>query len=152
MSKALEYLSSDEAHELFTKTFNPALIQLRKEATEGLQHNAEAIEKRGEALKEAGAFRTEIPPKGFRRAHHAKFSGEVHQVANVDGAAVTDAQGREFATKFVRPVPAGSASVETAAAAGAGESGDGTGEGDGAGLSGATGEGQSSSCRPFSSS
>merc|ERR1719316_974143 len=28
VSKALEYLSSDEAHELFTKTFNPALIQI----------------------------------------------------------------------------------------------------------------------------
>ena len=33
---------------------------------------------------------------------------------------MTDAQGRELQTKFVRGVPAGSASVETAAAAGGG--------------------------------
>merc|ERR1719443_477008 len=30
-SKALEFLSSDEAHDLFTRTFNPALVQLRTE-------------------------------------------------------------------------------------------------------------------------
>ena len=70
--------------------------------------------------QKTGAFRAEIPPRGFRRAHHAKFSGKVHEVASVDGARVTDAQGRDFATKFVRPVPAGSATVETAAAAGRG--------------------------------
>merc|ERR1719364_29787 len=29
VSKALEYLTSDEAHELFTKTFNPTLLQMR---------------------------------------------------------------------------------------------------------------------------
>merc|ERR1719191_1255904 len=34
VSKTLEYLSSDEAHDLFTKTFNPALIQ---ESSENLR-------------------------------------------------------------------------------------------------------------------
>merc|ERR1719274_67598 len=29
VSKALEFLSSDEAHDLFTRTFNPALLQRR---------------------------------------------------------------------------------------------------------------------------
>ena len=97
------------------------VFELKKRAAEDMAHNSAAISRRKAALNKTGAFRTEIPPKGaFRRGHHATFGGEVHQVASVDGAAVTDAQGREFATKFVRPVPAGSASVETAAAAGGG--------------------------------
>jgi len=96
------------------------VFHLRQEASQGMVENAQAIAKRGAALEKTGAFRTEIPPKGFRRAHHAHFSGEVHQLANVDGARVTDTQGKEFATKFTRPVPVGSESVETAAAAGGG--------------------------------
>jgi len=97
------------------------VFELKKRAAQDMAQNSAAISRRKDALEKTGAFRTELPPKGaFRRGHHASFGGEVHQVASVDGAAVTDAQGREFATKFVRPVPAGSASVETAAAAGAG--------------------------------
>merc|ERR1719482_168571 len=34
VSKALEFLSSDEAHELFTKTFNPSMLQLRSQQRE----------------------------------------------------------------------------------------------------------------------
>merc|ERR1719460_529214 len=32
VSKALEFLSSDEAHDLFTRTFNPALVQTKSRA------------------------------------------------------------------------------------------------------------------------
>merc|ERR1719235_1894854 len=37
VSKALEYLSSDEAHELFTKTFNPGFLQQRLEDSRRVQ-------------------------------------------------------------------------------------------------------------------
>merc|ERR1719443_817133 len=45
VSKALEFLSSDEAHDLFTRTFNPALLQTRevskrREAVARLLHKA----------------------------------------------------------------------------------------------------------------
>merc|ERR1719443_2119699 len=45
VSKALEFLSSDEAHDLFTRTFNPALLQTRvdskrREAVARLLHQA----------------------------------------------------------------------------------------------------------------
>merc|ERR1719478_1158768 len=33
VSKALAYLSSDEAHDLFTRTFNPALVQTESAAS-----------------------------------------------------------------------------------------------------------------------
>ena len=97
------------------------VFELKKRAAEDMAHNSAAISRRKAALNNTRAFRTEVPQKGaFRRGHHATFGGEVHQVASVDGAAVTDAQGREFQTKFTRPVPAGSATVQTAAAAGGG--------------------------------
>ena len=76
------------------------VFHLRQGASQGMVENAQAIDKRGEALQKMGAFRAEIPPKGFRRAHHAKFSGEVHQVADVGRDKVTDTQGREFQTKI----------------------------------------------------
>jgi hypothetical protein len=41
VSKALEVLSSDDAHDLFTKTFNPALIQSRS-TTSGSERRARA--------------------------------------------------------------------------------------------------------------
>ena len=97
------------------------MFHLKKETAQDMAANSEAIKKRKEASEKTGTFRAEIPPKGaFRRGHHATFSGTVHNVASVEGDKVTDAQGREFQTKFTRPVPAGSASVETAAAAGGG--------------------------------
>merc|ERR1719235_1395595 len=43
VSKALEYLSSDEAHELFTKTFNPTLLQVQRESRLVVQRKAEIV-------------------------------------------------------------------------------------------------------------
>merc|ERR550514_663904 len=48
VSKALEFLSSDEAHDLFTRTFNPALLQTRvasqrREAVVRLLHQASVL-------------------------------------------------------------------------------------------------------------
>jgi len=43
VSKALAILSSDEAHDLFTKTFNPALIQKEAVANKLLQGQASAL-------------------------------------------------------------------------------------------------------------
>ena len=59
--------------------------------------------------------------KGFRRrAGQATHSGEVHKVASIDGAKVTDSKDKTFPTKFVAPVAAGSESVTTAASASGG--------------------------------
>ena len=56
--------------------------------------------------------------RGFRRrAGQATHSGEVHKVASVEGATVTDTKDKTFPTKFVAPVAAGSESVTTAASA-----------------------------------
>ena len=64
--------------------------------------------------KKTGAFRVEIPPpkNGYRRTTDAKFSGEVHRVAQIqDGGRVLDTKGESFQTKFTRPVAADSKTV-----------------------------------------
>merc|ERR1719443_2195297 len=43
VSKALEYLSSDEAHALFTKTFNPKLLQMRSLDMHQAQRREQAV-------------------------------------------------------------------------------------------------------------
>jgi len=44
VSKALEYLSSDEAHALFTKTFNPSLLQMRSLDLQQAQRRERAVQ------------------------------------------------------------------------------------------------------------
>merc|ERR1719262_1553989 len=44
VSKALEYLSSDEAHELFTRTFNPALVQMRSLDSQQAKRRKQAVQ------------------------------------------------------------------------------------------------------------
>merc|ERR1719359_1723331 len=43
VSKALEFLSSDEAHALFTKTFNPSMLQLRRATRSDDRRRAKAV-------------------------------------------------------------------------------------------------------------
>merc|ERR1719301_307971 len=44
VSKALEYLSSDAAHDLFTKTFNPALVQMRSLDSQQAKRRKQAVQ------------------------------------------------------------------------------------------------------------
>ena len=89
-------------------------FQLQKQNMEKMADNAEAIQKRADALQKTGAFRVEIPPpkNGYRRTTDAKFGGEVHKVAEIqDGGRVLDTKGESFQTKFTRPVAADSKTV-----------------------------------------
>merc|ERR1719174_1913919 len=43
VSKALAVLSSDDAHDLFTKTFNPALVQMESSSQKSLRSQAEQL-------------------------------------------------------------------------------------------------------------
>ena len=92
-------------------------FQLQKQNIEKMAENAEAIQKRANALQKTGAFRVEIPPpkNGYRRTTDAQFSGEVHRVAQIqEGGRVLDTKGESFQTKFTRPVDKDSKTVEDA--------------------------------------
>merc|ERR1719335_110095 len=43
VSKAMQFLTSDEAHELFTKTFNPSMLQARAASKGGERRRNEAV-------------------------------------------------------------------------------------------------------------
>ena len=93
---------------------------LQKEAAQDMAENNENIDKRKAALERTGAFRVEVPPKGFRRGHFATFGGEVHKIRDVEGDTplpfrdrVRDSAGQEYRTKFTKAVPATSATVAT---------------------------------------
>ena len=86
---------------------------LQKEAAQDMAENNENIDKRKAALERTGAFRVEVPPKGFRRGHFATFGGEVHKIRDVEGDRVRDSAGQEYRTKFTKAVPATSATVAT---------------------------------------
>ena len=86
---------------------------LQKEAAQDMAENNENIDRRKAALERTGAFRVEVPPKGFRRGHFATFGGEVHTIGDVKGDRVRDSAGQEYRTKFTRAVPATSATVAT---------------------------------------
>ena len=96
-------------------------FHLQKEAAQDIRQNSDAIQKRKAALEKTNTFRAETDYKGFRRrAGQATHSGEVHKVASIDGARVTDSKDKTFPTKFVAPIAAGSESVTTAASASGG--------------------------------
>ena len=69
-------------------------------------HNAKRTEARAEKIEETQRFRVMTSAGGrFTRGFKPKWSDEIHTAAEVDGAFVTDEQGREYMTKFVQPVP-----------------------------------------------
>ena len=73
------------------------------------KHNAERAEKRANKLEENQQFRVMTSAGGrFTRGFKPSWSSTVHRVASVDGAFVTDEQGREYMTKFTQPVAANS--------------------------------------------
>ncbi len=90
----------------------------QREAAEERAENNALAEQRGEKLLKNDAFR--VPEarlgkhgQGKERGFKQKFSGQVHQVAEVDGTMVVDEKGQRFRTRFVLPVPADSTAVTT---------------------------------------
>ena len=88
-------------------------FNLRYKNAEMASENAELAHKRGEALEEKGAFRTLLKPlTGFkRRAGQQNWGEELHNVAEVKHARVTDTEGNSFPMSLVKAVPAASTQV-----------------------------------------
>jgi transposase InsO family protein len=88
-------------------------FNLRYKNAELASENAELAHKRGEALEEKGAFRTLLKPlTGFkRRAGQQNWSEELHNVAEVKHARVTDTDGNSYPMSLVKAVPAASTQV-----------------------------------------
>jgi hypothetical protein len=74
-------------------------------------HNADVIHARDKKLKDLGAFRVQEPFRTFARSYQAKYGGAVHNVASVEHGIVTDGSGNEYKSKYLLPVPEGSASI-----------------------------------------
>jgi hypothetical protein len=88
---------------------DPALqFALEKEAAHDLQHNSDLVAKRDARLVNAGYFREELPAQKFRRGFQVKYGDKVHVVQSVLANHVIDEEGKEFVTRHVLPVPAGS--------------------------------------------
>jgi hypothetical protein len=90
-------------------------FSLEQEAAHNQQINNRLIEGRAARLTAAGAFRVQVGNNDFERAYHPKFGDKVHAVGRVEhGGRVFDADGREFPTKHVLPVAAGTEEAHTA--------------------------------------
>jgi len=90
-------------------------FQLRYENAEKRMENAEQAQERKRKLETTGAFRTLLQPTAFkRRAGVPNWSSEVHTVADVTSAQVTDQNGGKFDTRAVLPVSARSSAATTA--------------------------------------
>ena len=89
-------------------------FDLRRQAAQDAEHNADEQEKRDKRVAEMGAFRTMEGEtrKGFRRSFKVLWSGEAHQVDKVHRGKVIDAKGETYETRLVFPVPKSSRTME----------------------------------------
>jgi hypothetical protein len=83
-------------------------FQLQKENAEAIQHNHAQNAQKTEALKNAGAFRQELPRTAFERGDQPKL-GPKRTVATVERGQVTDAAGKVAGLHQVVVVPVGGA-------------------------------------------
>jgi hypothetical protein len=83
-------------------------FQLLKENAQAIQHNHAQNAQKTEALKEAGAFRQELPRTAFERGDQPKL-GPKREVATVERGQVTDTAGRTTGLHQVVVVPIGGA-------------------------------------------
>ena len=91
-------------------------FRLRRANSEAMVHNSSVIQRRGDALAAQGAFRVPVSTRAGKhfglRSYQPQYGDAVHAIASVNGAVVTDTAGREFKTRHVHGVPAGSANAE----------------------------------------
>ena len=73
--------------------------------------NSRAIQARGDALAQAGAFRTTAAPARFQRSFKPRWGDDVKTVQRVDGALAYDQDGNEYQTKLLKAVPRDSTAV-----------------------------------------
>ena len=82
---------------------------LRRANSEAMVHNSAVVQRRDEKLQDKGAFRVHEPSRSFARSYQARYGDKVHAIAEVKRGYVTDTEGKAFKSKYVLPVPAGSA-------------------------------------------
>ena len=88
-------------------------FQLRYENAEKRMENAEQAQERKRKLEATGAFRTLLQPTAFkRRAGVPNWSSEVHTIAQVTPAQVTDTKGNKYDTRLILPVASASSAVK----------------------------------------
>ena len=78
--------------------------KLRDKNLEFIETNREQALERSDKLTTAGRFRVMLPSGFQTRGFKPSWSDEVHTVAAINGAFVTDTDGNEYATKFTLPV------------------------------------------------
>ena len=82
---------------------------LRRANSQAMVHNSAVVQRRDEKLQDKGAFRVHEPSRSFARSYQPRFGDKVHAIAEVKRGYVTDTEGKAFKSKYVLPVPAGSA-------------------------------------------
>ena len=85
---------------------SPELIAYLKQKNAGFDaHNQNAMQGRKDKLESTGHFREMIAAGKFTRGFKPRWSSEVHRVAKVDGAYVTDENGKTTLSKFAQAIP-----------------------------------------------
>jgi Integrase core domain len=78
---------------------------LTKKAADNIQTNQALLQGRAARLERLGAFRDELPHKGFERSFQPRYGDEVHAVDLVKGGTVYS-DGKAYPTRHVLAVPA----------------------------------------------
>ena len=87
------------------KTNKDLIFTLQKKNAEYAAINQKRVEKRSRVLEEAGQLRPELQDRGAVGARGFKPTfGQLKQVKEVRGTDVVDDRGRDYLTKFVKPV------------------------------------------------
>ena len=86
-------------------------FQLRRANSEAMVHNTAVILHRDQKLQDKGAFRVHEPSRSFARSYQARYSDKVHAIAEVKDGRVKDSEGNVYKSRYVLPVPAGSANA-----------------------------------------
>ena len=109
-----EPLLGSNAKDVWEGKNNTIEFDLRRQAAQDAEHNADEREKRDKRVAEMGAFRTMEGETraGFRRSFKVLWSGEAHQVDKVRHGKVTDSKGDTYETRLVFPVPKSSRTME----------------------------------------
>ena len=85
---------------------SPDLIAYLNQKNAGFNaHNQNAMKGRKAKLESTGHFREMIAAGKFTRGFKPRWSSQVHRVAKVDGAYLTDENGKTTLSKFAQAIP-----------------------------------------------
>jgi hypothetical protein len=86
-------------------------FQLRRANSRAMMHNTAVIHHRDLRLRAKGAFRVHEPIRSFARSYQARYSDKVHAIREIKDGHVKDTEGNVFKSRYVLPMPAGSANA-----------------------------------------